>query len=178
MPSQGKEVCVCVRACPQLFQRLDPAKSGSVQLSQIKRYFRGNGHPDVAAAAERRRTADEVEAELIELFQVKKSPVHYGQTAQLISWAVSEGGEEGGKGRGGEGRGRRGKGRRGKRGGEGEDRAMGACSAVSSLPCVLCASSCRSLKTTLKDRASNFLLKSTSLLWSRLVGPFDRTSLS
>ena len=84
--------------CPQLFQRLDFAKLGSIQLSQITRYFRGQAHPEVAGSVER-RTAQQVEAELVELFQVKRTPAHGSHMSQLISWAVSEGeGKEKGSG--------------------------------------------------------------------------------
>ena len=94
----------------QLFQRLDAAKVGSIPLSQMRRYFRGNAHPDVTG--ERGRTAGEVEAAFIELFQTKRIPVHRSQPAQTISWAVSGGvgverrGGEGGWGRGRQGRGK------------------------------------------------------------------------
>ena len=140
----------------QLFQRLDSAKVGSIPLSQMKRYFRGNAHPDVTG--ERGRTAGEVEAALIELFQTRRTPVHRSQPAQMVSWAVSGGG--------GEWEDKKEDGR------DSEERmTIGTC-------CAMCLIYCRSLKTTLKGRASNFLLRTTSLLWSRLVGPFDHTSLS
>ena len=130
-------MCVCVLHS-QLFQRLDSTQSGSVLVSQIRRYFRGSAHPDVTAPVERRRSPDEVEASLIELLQVKRTAVHRGQTAQMISWAVSvegrgregnggEGREEGGQGKGGKWRGGEREGGEGKgrkwRGGEGRERA-------------------------------------------------------